>query len=152
MNLGSPLARPMMSRLFSLGIALGTGFVLLLAIWLTPDAAGHGTHTQLGLSQCSVLTYTGVPCPMCGMTTSFAWMTRGAVWRAMTAQPVGVFFFLITVMAFGTACIELVRPRMLWHKIWRALVAVEFWVVAGFAALLVLGWAYKIWMMWDIGK
>ena len=56
-----------------------------LARALTPSPAGLGTHQQLGLPQCTVRTLFGVPCPSCGMTTSFAHFTRGQwadSWRA----------------------------------------------------------------------
>lgn len=56
---------------------------------LTPDPRGFGTHEQLGLSPCAILRLTGRPCPTCGMTTSFAWLTRGDLARSWRANPAG---------------------------------------------------------------
>ena len=61
-----------------------------LARWLEPAAAGLGTHQQLGLPPCTVRVLAGVPCPSCGMTTSFAHFTRGN-WRASAAANAGGF-------------------------------------------------------------
>jgi hypothetical protein len=53
------------------------------------DEAGrprtHGTHRQLGLPPCTMLSTVGFPCPSCGMTTSIALVFHGDVsagWRA----------------------------------------------------------------------
>lgn len=75
---------------------LATGFALVglavfaVAALLDPyDDAGrprsHGTHRQLGLPPCTLKTLTGIGCPACGMTTSFALLAHGdpvAAWRA----------------------------------------------------------------------
>jgi hypothetical protein len=57
-------------RLVGVILAVPTSVVLGLAAWLEPAAGGVGTHKQLGLNGCAVLTATGWPCPMCGMTTN----------------------------------------------------------------------------------
>ena len=85
---------------------------------------------------------------MCGMTTAFAWMVRGAVFKALHAQPAGVFLFLGTVLSFAIATLELVRPRQRWLHLWRKVVVVEGWVLLVFFSVLGLGWAYKVWVMW----
>lgn len=56
------------------GLLLG---LLLIARFLEPDPSGMGTHRQLGLPECGFFRYFGVPCPSCGMTTSWAYLTRG---------------------------------------------------------------------------
>jgi hypothetical protein len=63
---------------------------------LVPDPRGYGTHTQLGLLPCSFLTMTGRLCPTCGMTTSFAWMTRGNLVRSWQANPAGCLLALLS--------------------------------------------------------
>lgn len=72
-------------------LLLAAGLVGLLGVarWLEPDPRGYGTHTQLGLGPCAFATLTGRPCPSCGMTTAFAWFTRGFPLRAWRASPVG---------------------------------------------------------------
>jgi hypothetical protein len=69
--------------------------MLFLARRLEPDPRGFGTHTQLGLPQCAFLTATGRLCPTCGMTTSFAWLTRGRIERSWQANPAGCLFALL---------------------------------------------------------
>lgn len=68
---------------------LTSGIVLLgllvLAGILKPNAAGYGTHQQLGLPPCTFKTIFGVRCPTCGMTTSWSYFVRGnlaASWQA----------------------------------------------------------------------
>src|SRR3954447_16098360 len=59
------------TRLVLAGVAVCLGTVLGVACWLRPDPRGMGTHQQLGLPPCTFYLYTDVPCPSCGMTTSF---------------------------------------------------------------------------------
>jgi hypothetical protein len=104
-------------RLAWLGAVVACLSVLGLAAWLQPSAAGHGTHTQLGLPGCGFLALTGLPCPGCGLTTSFAWLARGALMPALNANPMGVPLFVATLAGV---------PTGLWG-LWRG------WSVAGFA-------------------
>jgi Protein of unknown function (DUF2752) len=71
--------------------------LLVVARKLEPDPRGFGTHTQLGLPGCAFLTVTGRLCPTCGMTTSFAWLTRGRIDRSWQANPAGCLYALLTV-------------------------------------------------------
>ena len=59
-------------RSFAFAVTLGCATVLLIASWLTPDPRGLGSHTKLGMPRCEFEYRTGIPCPSCGMTTSFA--------------------------------------------------------------------------------
>lgn len=61
-----------------------------LAGWLEPDPRGFGTHQQLGLPGCSFRMLTGISCPHCGMTTSFAWLVRGDLPASIRANPGGI--------------------------------------------------------------
>jgi len=69
--------------------AIGLAAVLGVARRLEPDPRGFGTHTQLGLSPCMFAQVTGVLCPSCGMTTSFAWFVRGRLERSWRANAAG---------------------------------------------------------------
>lgn len=85
------------------------GAVLAAAVWLTPDPAGHGTHTQLGLPPCGFLVASGLPCPGCGLTTSFSHMARLQVAGAFAANPFGVLLFLVTATGVGVSAVGVVR-------------------------------------------
>jgi hypothetical protein len=69
--------------------------VMLIAIRLTPDPAGMGTHLALGLPPCPLKFWTGVFCPACGLTTSFSHIVRGQFGPAWQAHPLGPLLFLL---------------------------------------------------------
>lgn len=79
-------------------VAVALAGVLLLARWLKPDERGYGTHEQLGLPPCAFRALTGIPCPSCGMTTSFAFVVRGRLLSAAWTNPGGC---LLAVVAAG---------------------------------------------------
>ncbi|MBM4114113.1 MAG: DUF2752 domain-containing protein, partial [Phycisphaerae bacterium] len=68
--------------------------LLLLASTLEPSSKGLGTHTQLGLPPCTWTIAFGIPCPSCGMTTSFAHAVRGDLLSSFVAQPMGALLAL----------------------------------------------------------
>jgi hypothetical protein len=87
-------------------------FVFFVAIFLLyPYENGEplpmGTHEQLGLPPCNFKTLAGVPCPSCGMTTSFALLIRADVWNSMRANFAGTllasFGLLFIPWAFASA-------------------------------------------------
>ena len=58
------LPADLQDRLVGVVLAAPSSVVLGLSAWLEPAAGGVGTHKQLGLNGCAVLTATGWPCPM----------------------------------------------------------------------------------------
>lgn len=88
-----------MKRAERLGLVLlACVFFVLIAtsIVLRPDPSGIGTHQQLGLPACTSVQFLGMRCPACGMTTSWAWMARGRVDRAMESNIGGSMLFVVT--------------------------------------------------------
>lgn len=69
------------------GVAIAS--LLITARMLTPSDQKMGTHQQLGLPECGFITMFGIPCPSCGMTTSWSHLTRGHVVSAIDANPGG---------------------------------------------------------------
>ncbi|MFW6146480.1 MAG: DUF2752 domain-containing protein [Planctomycetota bacterium] len=127
------------SRLIGAAVAVPCWAVLAVAVWLTPDPLGYDTHTQLGLSPCSVPVTTGYPCPTCGMTTAFAWMGEGRPLNAFAVQPFGALLCVVTVLAAVLSTVQTVTARPL-------LAAVPYrwwwtWVALG---LFFGAWVYKI--------
>ncbi len=86
--------------------------VLIVALSLNPyeengEARKLGTHQQLGLPECTFKVMVGVPCPSCGMTTSFSLMMHADVWNSMKANFAGTalvtFGLLFIPWAFASA-------------------------------------------------
>ena len=92
-----PLSHTLLTRAFWLIAGLVGWAVVGASAWLQPDARGFGTHQQLGLPPCMFEAYTHVPCPGCGLTTSFAHMAHGHVLQAFGAHLMGPFLFLLTL-------------------------------------------------------
>lgn len=91
------------------------GFALLTARLLKPATQGFGTHEQLGLPPCIFLKLTGIPCPNCGLTTSFAHSARLHFFQAFITQPFGVIAFCLTLTSIPFF-ILLVRRRITWSE------------------------------------
>jgi len=82
-----------------LSLAFVALFIIGVSRWLVPSPDGTGTHTQLHLPPCGFKVLTGLPCPSCGMTTSFACMAHLQIARGFSAQPFGAALFLAVVAA-----------------------------------------------------
>lgn len=118
--------------------------ILGLSRWLTPDPTGVGTHLQLGLGTCVVLTLTGYPCPMCGMTTTFALLADGELLRALGNQPFGVVLFCATLVAAALGALDLALGQGLWRRSLSWVEARETSVAVGILLAMAGGWVYKI--------
>jgi hypothetical protein len=128
-------------RSVAAGLAATAVGVLGVARRLDPAARGYGTHTELGLPPCNFLRLTHLPCPSCGMTTSFAWAARMDFGHAFLANSFGLLLFFGTV-ALIPACIFL-----LWRRIplWRITESALFNRVVYVAmALLFASWILKL--------
>jgi hypothetical protein len=84
-------------------IAVGLVGVFVLAARIHPYgedgvALRMATHRQLGLPECGFVTATGLPCPSCGLTTSFALTIRADWYNAARANWVGL---LLAVFCLG---------------------------------------------------
>ena len=125
-------------------MVLGLAFLTpaVAAHWLTPDPRGYGTHCQLWLPPCMLKMLTGVPCPFCGMTTSFALLAQGQLREGLATHPVGALFFVATLLA-GLALLGMAaargelpdpRPTRWWRLVERTALC-----------LLLAGWPYQVW-------
>ena len=132
---------PRTERILAACLGAGCLAVLILAAWLSPSEDGHGTHTQIGLNDCTWVVLFNTPCMTCGMTTAFAHAADADFVAAAKVQPMGAALSIATGAMFwitllvattgstlGRACARLLNKRVL-------------------LMLLVLGlaaWAYKI--------
>jgi hypothetical protein len=80
--------------------AIGLLGLLGVTRLLTPNESGVGTHRALGLPPCGSIVMWGIPCPSCGMTTSWSWFVRGNFGRSWAANP-GGFLLAIFVLVMS---------------------------------------------------
>ncbi|MCG8405232.1 MAG: DUF2752 domain-containing protein [Phycisphaerales bacterium] len=145
--LGPRIAVGTNTRVAWAGVALACLAVLGVAAVLTPDPRGHGTHEGLGklfgtraMPPCSWPLITGLPCPTCGMTTSFSNVVRGRLVTAFVAQPAGMVLCLATIgMLFYSLYVALTG----W-KIWVHWDRVSVRLMLGLGLLIMGGWAFKL--------
>src|SRR5690349_4956098 len=83
-----------------LGLVLIPTAVFAVALGLDPYRDGRvwleETHRQLGMPACSFRKLTDLPCPSCGMTSSFALFVRGDIVHSLEANAAGT---LLATMA-----------------------------------------------------
>ncbi len=140
-NHSSPLHLSRFHRtlLAGAGLLLLAGFAL--AAFLEPAPAGYGTHRQLGLPPCSMRAVFGIPCPACGMTTSFSHFVRGQIPASVQANAAGTLLALVCT---------LLAPWLLWSA-WRGYpagirepIAAFAWGLAVLAGITLLHWVVRL--------
>ncbi|HEX4950790.1 MAG TPA: DUF2752 domain-containing protein [Blastocatellia bacterium] len=121
-----------------------SGVVLAVARVLSPSPNGIGTHQQLGLPPCFFHKLTGIPCPTCGMTTSFAHTVRLQFYEAFIAQPFGLLACVLMALLIPLSFV-LMQRRVPWLKVMTARGSNAVMYVL--LVLLAAAWGYKIWAM-----
>lgn len=111
------------------------------ALFVKPDARGFGTHEQLGLPPCRTIEWWGVPCPGCGVTTSFALAAHGDLLGALRTQPFGAVLGVLVPLVALWGLVVHFRGRDLRREISRAL---RPRLVVVLVALFVGAWLYKV--------
>jgi hypothetical protein len=134
-------------RLLGLALFLPSLGVLVTARNLSPDPTGMGTHQQLGLGGCGILLTTGIPCPMCGMTTTFSHLAHFELVDGFCNQPFGLFLFLLTVVFLCVGAAEFLHPKQRPMRIWKKLQRWELLWACFLLGGMLLGWLYKIWLV-----
>jgi hypothetical protein len=137
------------------GVALGLTALFGVARYLNPyktdgSARRMETHRQLGLPECTFKKMTGVPCPSCGMTTSFALTVRGDLYDAAQANSVGMLLALTLLAAVPWCIASAIRERTLFMRSAERTLMV---MVLGLLGLMLLRWAVvvgmKLWLGTD---
>lgn len=136
-----PAQDRMRARLIAGMVLVACGSVLGIAVAVTPDPSGLGTHRQLGLGRCNVVAITGYPCPTCGMTTAFAHAVRGQMVASFEAQPAGMVLAVATLVA-ALLCVYTLATSRVWTVNWYRIS--PMWVPIILAALVLSGWVYKL--------
>lgn len=106
------------------------------------------THRQLGLPPCTFYEKTNLPCPSCGMTTSFAFLVRGDFGDSLRANAVGTLLAVFCLGVIPWSLVSGIRGRLLWV---RSPERVMTWVVAGFIILVLVRWAIVLGLIWAFG-
>lgn len=127
--------------MIALGISLGCLAVLITATRLTPSPTGMGTHLSLGLHRCAFLDRTGLPCPSCGMTTSFAWFVRGNVLASLYVQPMGALLAFAAAITVWAGAYVAIAGRPIYRLLRFLPGRYGFLCVMAFA---ILAWGWKI--------
>ena len=127
--------------MLALAVALACLAPLVTALFVTPSPTGVGTHLALGLQPCLSERRFGIPCPTCGMTTSFAYFVRGQLLPSLYVQPMGTVLAFSSAMVFCAALYEVVTGRAI-HRLLR-MVQGGYYLWVGFG-LLIAAWAWKI--------
>jgi hypothetical protein len=125
-------------------VALACLAVLMVAARLTPSPTGVGTHMPLTSKPCDLLARTGMPCPSCGMTTSFAWFARGNLVASFYVQPMGMVLAVLTAAAFWVGLYMAVsgKPALVVLRD----VPMRYYIIPLFA-LAVAAWAWKMFIV-----
>ncbi len=129
------------SRLYAVLIFAGVSAVFLAALWVTPSESGVGTHHQLGLPTCGWIVAADLPCPTCGMTTSFSHAVRGQFFQSLFAQPFGLVLAIITLFMGAISLFTAVTGHSL-ALIWMPFCSRKYIILLGTLALL--AWGFKI--------
>jgi Protein of unknown function (DUF2752) len=129
-------------------IAAGLALVFFVATQVQPYAADgtalkQASHQSLGLPACRFKELTDLPCPSCGMTTSFALLVRGDVGNSLRANWVGSGLAVFCALLIPWCVLSSIRGRYLWvHRIESALAL----LVGVFTVLMLSRWGIVLLM------
>ncbi len=136
---GYPLSRVGRVLLVGWSLCLLAGFAV--AFSLEPDPRGYGTHERLGLPGCTFRTMFGVPCPSCGMTTSFAHFTRGQFVSAARSNVAGLLLAVVCALQIPWCWLSVVTGR-LWKVSQPG--ACLLWLMLVLCGVCVLQWVVRL--------
>ena len=129
-------------RMIALSVSLACLGLLATAVMLPPNRAGVATHTALGFDDCQFLVTTGIPCPSCGMTTSFAWFVRGNFLASLYVQPMGTLLAAAAGMAFWGGLYIATTGKPVYRRLLAELPPVYYVIVP--LGVAIAAWAWKI--------
>jgi len=117
------------------------GSAIATAAWLSPDPSGHGTHEQLGLAPCSMMMFSGKPCPACGYTTAFSHVVHGQFVQAVIVQPAGTLVALAVIFAGLIGAYVAATGSDVANR-FRPLAQPRYLLIVGL--IIGIGWVYKM--------
>jgi hypothetical protein len=108
-----------------------------------------GTHKQLGLPECNFKLLVGVPCPSCGMTTSFTLLAHGDVWNSLQANFAGTVLAILGLLFVPWALASAFFGRFVFV---RSIEMVIFRIAVCFLILLFGRWGIVLIVEWLMSK
>ena len=137
-------------RIFLLVLTVPWLAVFVVATQISPykadgEARQMGTHMQLGLPDCNFKELTGLPCPSCGMTTSFCLLIRADVWHSLQANFAGTLLATFGLLFIPWAFASAFLGRFVFI---RSIEMVVFRLAIVFLFLLFGRWAFVL--IWDL--
>lgn len=112
-----------------------------VAIQTTPDSRGFGTHQKLGFAPCVIKSRFSIPCPSCGMTTSFSHFVRGQIRQSAQANTSGLILAVVCLVMIPWSWISVYRRR-LW------LVSQPetclLWLICGLVMITIVEWVLRL--------
>jgi hypothetical protein len=136
-----PQRLPILHRAIALLVSLGCLSVLVTALMIKPHPAGMASHRQLGLAECQFLRTSGIPCPSCGMTTSFTWFVRGNILASLWVQPMGTFLAAGAALTFWAALYIALTGKPV-HRLLGGRASSYYVIIP--VAIAIAAWAWKI--------
>jgi hypothetical protein len=119
--------------------------IFLIDPYPNGEAARMGTHQQLGLPPCTFQEMAQIPCPSCGMTTSFTLLMHGDVWHSMQANFAGTALATFGLLFIPWALASAFFGRFVFI---RRLEMVVFRLAIVFLVLLFGRWGVVV--IWDL--
>jgi uncharacterized protein DUF2752 len=144
---------PQLNRWVRVGlalVALGLITVFGIARWLNPrDENGEPrrmeTHRQLGLPPCTFYLFTRLPCPSCGMTTSFSHLAHGDLVNSLKANPMGTLLAVTALAAIPWCLASAIWGRRFGVSDYELLIARA---ALAFFVLLLVSWGIRLLVIW----
>jgi hypothetical protein len=115
--------------------------MLVTAAVVKPNPTGLGTHTALGMAPCGFQQWSGIPCPSCGMTTSWAWFARGNIAASLWVQPMGTLLAVLAVFGFWGGLYIAISGRPAHQLLW---LVPGGYIARWFVTVAILAWIWKI--------
>lgn len=115
--------------------------IVVLSLFLQPEEGGYRTHESLGLPSCLTARIFNIDkCPSCGLTTSFALISKGRFQEARKIHPWGLPAFSMMIILLFTALLSLITKN-----IWP-------WLITGsllflFIVSFLIYWSYFIFFL-----
>jgi hypothetical protein len=122
-------------------LGLGLSVLLVVAAFLKPDPHHFGTHQQLGLPPCTFYAVFGVPCPTCGMTTSWAHLMRGEILTAARVNAGGAMLAVWAILVVPWSFLTAIRGR---HFAWLPRENASLWIAASIFGIVLLQWGCRL--------